>query len=152
MSVSVNPTIFERGGCYSGWTKENMRGEGGMGREQLERAYPGWKIDAAIASSGWWGRERETDEECSARARSVAEWITRDVMAVDGTHAMVIHADFKSLLIPSLLAISGRELANVEPLRNTGVTELQWSTENNAGWQLHSYNSTDHLPNALWTE
>ncbi|MFK7737054.1 MAG: histidine phosphatase family protein [Pirellulaceae bacterium] len=151
MLVSVNPTIFERGGCYSGWMQENMRGEPGMGRGHLERAYPGWKIDNAISMDGWWGRDRETDEECAVRARFVADWITRDVMAVEGTHAMVIHADFKSLLVPALLAISGRELKEVEPLRNTGITELLWSADASNGWELRSYNSTEHLPNALWT-
>jgi 2,3-bisphosphoglycerate-dependent phosphoglycerate mutase len=151
LGVSVNALNFERGGCYSGWTQENMRGESGLGREQLERDYPGWRIDSAISMAGWWGRARETDEECAARALSVAEWITRDVMAIDGTHAMVIHADFKALLVPALLSISRRELEEVEPLRNTGITELHWSTEERAGWRLNAYNCTKHLPDTLWT-
>ncbi|MFN3190052.1 MAG: histidine phosphatase family protein [Aureliella sp.] len=150
MSVSVNPHIFERGGCYSGYDRIGKRGEPGMGHAELVSEYPGWEISDEISDDGWWGRDFETDQQCHLRAERVARWMTRELAPVGGCHAMVIHADFKMILGPKLLAegrASSEELSesSKEFLRapnNTGITAFRWSGN---GWQLKKYNCTVHL-------
>lgn len=150
MSVVVNPHIFERGGCYSGDNRIGKRGEAGMGFSELERKYPQWQISPEIPEEGWWGREFETDHQCRARAEQVAQWITRELVPQGGCHAMVIHADFKMILGPSLLGM-GEGGSEKEPSHqqtfsqapnNTGVSLFQWTGDR---FQLMKYNCTEHL-------
>lgn len=147
-TVTVNPHIFEKGGCYSGHDATQKVGEPGMGRDELLARYPGWQIDEEISSEGWWGRPYESWEECRARAARVAKWITHELTPHAGRHAMVIHADFKAELLPAILAITGCPTPEPEALCNTGISELHFE---NQAWILKSFNSTSHLPDNLVT-
>lgn len=148
LRVQVHPHIFEQGGCYDGHEGTQKTGAAGLGRSAIERDYPGWEIHPEIPETGWWGyRPYESAQECAARAARVANWITHELTPIAGSHAMVIHADFKALLIPAILALSSRQHHWTEPLRNTGITELQW----NDGWQLVSFNQVQHLSEDLVT-
>ncbi len=154
LPVQVRADIFEQGGCYSGYLAVGRRGEPGLGKTQIRDRYPTWRLDPSISDAGWWGRDYETWEEARTRAESVADWIATDIASQPGTHAMVIHADFKGLLIEALLNRSSTRAADISngqsknqslaagPLKNTGVTEFQYTRP---AWALQSLNCVQHL-------
>jgi 2,3-bisphosphoglycerate-dependent phosphoglycerate mutase len=148
MSVQVRSDLFEQGGCYSGYLQVGRRGEPGMGRQQLQSRYPGWSIDPQIDNAGWWGRDYETWEQARTRAKLVAAWIDDEIASQPGLHVMVIHADFKALLVEAVLARGNQRLELCESLRNTGITEIGWSQPS---WKVHRLNCVRHLDASLVT-
>ena len=52
LTPNVRVALHEEGGCYSGYTPENMAGRPGMGRSDIEREFPGFIVSAGI---GGWG-------------------------------------------------------------------------------------------------
>ncbi len=150
--VRVRADLFEVGGCYSGHEAGKERGEPGMGKNQLQSDYPTWEIDASIGDAGWWGREYETWDQGRARAASVTQWLASDLATTSGTHLLVIHADFKRLLLEALFSDAQLETLQIDladiPLYNTGISCLKHSPE---GWLLREFNSTRHLPSKLVT-
>ncbi|MCA9132146.1 MAG: histidine phosphatase family protein [Planctomycetales bacterium] len=164
LTVRVRGDLFELGGCYSGHTSGSERGEAGLGRQQLQARYPGWEIDENIADSGWWGRDYEQLEQGRLRAAQVAAWLAAEIATQEpGKHALVIHADFKRLLLEALLAVDsldqlrltlggnvlrddGQESESQRsavPWYNTGISTLQWQ---GGRWHLQTLNTTTHLP------
>ncbi|MEO8269346.1 MAG: histidine phosphatase family protein, partial [Aureliella sp.] len=152
LPVCVRANLFELGGCYSGHEAGCERGEPGMGQNQLRSGYPTWDIDSSISEAGWWGREYETWEQGRARAASVAQWLASQLATTSGTHLLVIHADFKRLLLEALFSDAQLDALQIDlaavPLYNTGISCLEHSAE---GWSLSEFNSTKHLPNKLVT-
>ena len=126
LPVRVRADLFEQGGCYSGYEPGAERGEPGLGKSALRQQYPGWHIDESIPETGWWGKEFETLAQARQRAAQVANWLAGEAKAVGGLHVLVIHADFKRLLLEAMLAhgrsgpSSNGELA-ATTLFNTGV-------------------------------
>ncbi len=152
LPVRVRGDLFELGGCYSGHEEGKQRGEPGMGRSQLLAGYPYWEIDELITDNGWWGRGYETLEQGSLRASRVERWLATELAAIPGRHILVIHADFKRLLLEAMqsetqLADRDVDLAEV-PLYNTGVTQCGYSSN---GWHIGDFNCTRHLPNEIIT-
>lgn len=152
LPVRVRGDLFELGGCYSGHEIGKQRGEPGLGRQHLAASYPQWEIDAAIGDHGWWGRDYETFEQGVLRAASVSQWLATELSGLGGMHVLIIHADFKRLLLeamfhPQQLAAQGVDLVQAW-LYNTGVTACTWTA---AGWELSEFNSTTHLPAKLVT-
>ncbi len=152
LPVQVRSDIFELGGCYSGHEVGKKRGEPGLGLSQLRAAYPTWQIDSSIAETGWWGRDFETWEQATARAASVAQWMTSQLTSLTGIHVLVIHADFKRLLLEAMfsqsqLAAQHIDLASVA-LYNTGISYIEFEQ---GQWSLGGFNSTEHLPSKLIT-
>ena len=144
MSVSVRADLFEQGGCYSGFEPGCERGEPGLSRSQIAARYPGWQIDTAIGEDGWWGRNYESKEEATCRAESVARWMQYTIVHQGGVHVLVIHADFKRLLIAAMLGARADHLIEgLGPLRNVGISRFVWD----AGiWRPDGLNITTHLP------
>lgn len=141
----IRSDLFELGGCYSGYLPGQERGEPGMGRSELARRYPDWQLDDRIAESGWWGRPYETDREAAQRAKSVRIWLEQQVMTDrDSLDILVIHADFKRLMLLELLGTAWSESHNRQlgPLANAGVTQLKFTGFH---WVLQTYNSVSHL-------
>ena len=152
LPVRIRSNLFELGGCYSGHVPGTERGEPGLGKLQLAASYPTWEIDQLIGDRGWWGREYETLEQGAKRAAEVVAWLASEVSAIDGVHVLVIHADFKRLVLQAMaaaeqLAASGIDLANV-PLRNTGVTRCVFNSKT---WHIGEFNATEHLSPELVT-
>jgi 2,3-bisphosphoglycerate-dependent phosphoglycerate mutase len=142
---SIHADIYEQGGCYSGFEAGRLRGEPGMGRAELEAAYPGWLVDPAIGVEGWnAGRKYESCEDVARRAERVATWLTEgwSPTAVGATAALIIHADFKRLLIGELLE-TDRWPESVQPIWNTGISVLEFDGDE---WQLVEWNLVPHLP------
>lgn len=136
--VRIRADIFEKGGCYSGYD-ENKRGESGLGARELKAEFPDWEVDHRINDQGWWGKNYETLESAAERARVVHDWFSQDISPQGGVHAMVIHADFKALLLREMVP---ERKSSYVPLYNTGVTELEWTE---GQWRLHALNETQHL-------
>lgn len=149
-TVAIRADIFEKGGCYSGYNTIGKKGEAGMGASELATKYPGWSIDERIAESGWWGHDFESDEAVLQRAQSVASWTEDTFVPTGGTHALVIHADFKSILLKALMQKSDPKFQVGELLWNTGVTELSWQGETKC-WSIQQLNDISHLPRELHT-
>ena len=140
---SVRPDIFEVGGCYSGHDAVGRKGEPGLGAQDIAKAYLGWSIDDSISASGWWGQPFESMDQAVARAQSVAQWLRREIAIIPGAHALVIHADFKHLLLTELL---GQEPELGEPLYNVGITTFKVQDEN---WHPVRLNSVEHFSSEL---
>lgn len=142
----IRHDLFEQGGCYSGYIDGQERGEPGMGRSELMQRYPGWIVDQRISDQGWWGRPYESQQQAEQRAKQVALWLEQQVVTdCDSLDVMVIHADFKRLLLVQLLG----DLWNLPghggrwgPLFNTGMSLLKHA---DSGWVLLSFNAASHL-------
>lgn len=144
----IRADIYEQGGCYSGYEPEKLKGEPGMSCAELATEYPTWDIDPAIGPHGWnIDREYETDAAVQLRARSVAYWLAQVWQPIrEGTQAaLVIHADFKRLLIEEMLG-TDRWPDSYDPIWNTAITQLDWHADH---WSLAQWNSVDHLPDDL---
>jgi len=142
---TIHNDLFEQGGCYSGYHSGQEKGEPGMGRLELAERYPGWKIDERIAASGWWGRPYETRAQAGQRASAVRNWLEQHVVTDDsGLDVLVIHADFKRLMLLEMLgnAWSDQHDLQLGPLANAGVTVMEYKR---SLWTLHAYNSVGHL-------
>lgn len=158
LPVKVRSDLFELGGCYSGHLPGTECGEPGMGRSQLQAAYPEWDIDELIQESGWWGRDYETLEQGLLRAAQVCHWLSHEIAPLPGLHVLIIHADFKRLLLETMFAQAvwgqrGIDLSEVR-LFNTGATLCQFGVTGSGGeasWQLLNFNATDHLAEHLVT-
>ncbi len=149
-TVAIRSDIFEKGGCYSGYNAIGKKGEAGMGASELATKYPGWSIDERIAEAGWWGHDVESNEAVLQRAQTVARWVEDTFVPTSGTHALVIHADFKSILLKALMQKSDPLYQVSELLWNAGVTELRWN-EGTECWNMERLNNISHLPRELHT-
>jgi 2,3-bisphosphoglycerate-dependent phosphoglycerate mutase len=152
LPVRVRSDLFELGGCYSGFEPGRERGEPGLGRSHLTQAYPTWDIDELIQDAGWWGREYETLQQGRLRAAAVAGWLAAELGQIRGLHVLIIHADFKRLLLAAMFGEvtwveHGVDLEQAR-LWNTGVTRCRFTAE---GWELLQFNATPHLATHLVT-
>ena len=151
---SIRADLFEEGGCYSGHLPGQEKGEPGMGRSELAQRFPGWIIDSRIAESGWWDRPLESTSEARQRAHFVQRWLENDLLALNHQKTLdvlVIHADFKRLLIMQLLGQAWKDQHHEQlgPLVNAGITVLEFSQGN---WSLNCFNAASHLPVSLITD
>ncbi|RMF44553.1 MAG: histidine phosphatase family protein [Planctomycetota bacterium] len=141
---SIRADIFEQGGCYSGYQVGQRRGEPGLGAVHLQQEYPGWEIDSRIDSAGWWNRPYESREQAIRRAASVRRWLETDVASQGGRHALIIHADFKFLLLQELLGADAAELQGLfaGSLWNAGISRLCFQ---GSQWIASTLNDASHL-------
>lgn len=158
----VRQDIFEWGGCYEGYHSGNMRPSPGMNRAEIEEQFPGWEVDDRIGHAGWYTESiMESDAMALERSRKVAHWLRemfKDLYAANaskGTRsriALVIHADFKALLLRTLLNdkshFGERSFEHLSEVPNTSVTQLTWTGND---WRLDFWSSIGHLPGDLLT-
>ena len=86
-------------------------------------------------------------EETLARAAAVGERLVETFGESGEPVAIVLHADFKRKLISRMLDGSV-DPARLGPLRNTGITKLDYDDQ---CWKLDWFNSVSHLPAELIT-
>ncbi|MDX1928437.1 MAG: histidine phosphatase family protein [Pirellulaceae bacterium] len=144
LTPTVDSDIYEQGGCYSGHIPGQLRGAPGMNRAELQRDYPEWQICSTIGEQGWnHGREYETEHQAIQRAERVAHRLTTRWLAEfpGEVAALVIHADFKRILLMALLG-TDRWDEHWQPIYNTAVTHLE---RDGNRWQLAQWNSVTHL-------
>lgn len=144
----IHSEIYEQGGCYSGYEAGKLLGSPGMNRMELQTGYPGWVICETIGANGWnHGRNYETELEVQQRASRVSQWLSSQWIeqSPDAMAALVIHADFKRVLLETMLATSTWQ-DHCQPIYNTAITHLK---RNGDRWELVEWNSTLHLTNDL---
>ena len=144
LPVTVQSDIYEQGGCYSGHVHGQLRGAPGMNRAELQKDYLGWEICETIGSEGWnHGRDYETEHQAKHRAERVASRLTNGWLpAFPGEMAaLVIHADFKRILLMALLG-TDRWDEHWQAIYNTSITHLERVGNK---WQLAEWNSVTHL-------
>ncbi|MCA9192469.1 MAG: histidine phosphatase family protein [Planctomycetales bacterium] len=146
--VRIVHSIFEQGGCYSGHVSGQRKGEPGLTRTELLAQYPGWSVDETITDAGWWGQDYESLEKARARASAVARWILGQLVPLSGCHCLVIHADFKRLLIDALRQelLQPPIMETVGDLFNVGITRFDIFQRDGKTVYL---NSVTHVP-AEW--
>lgn len=149
LTPRIRADIYEQGGCYEGYLPGQKIGRPGLNRAQLQAAYPHWEVDPSIGQHGWnAGRGYETAEEVVHRARRVASWLSSLHQGGEGLAALVIHADFKRVLMEVMLQ-SNRWLASEQPIWNTSVSQLRYE---NARWHLIDWNATRHLESHMLSD
>jgi 2,3-bisphosphoglycerate-dependent phosphoglycerate mutase len=146
----VHADIYEQGGCYAGHLPGQLKGCPGMNRSEIESQYPGWSVDSSIGLLGWnHGRNYETEREVLDRARRVERWLANEIISPsDSMAAMVIHADFKRVLMEVMLQ-SGRWPNHEQPIWNTSISLLRY---NGQIWELVEWNRVEHLEERLLSE
>jgi len=140
----IHSEIYEQGGCYSGHEVGKLLGSPGMNRVELESGYPGWAICETIGPNGWnHGRVYESELEVEQRANRVAAWLSSQWLQESpaAMAALVIHADFKRVLLETLLGTS-RWTNHWQPIYNTAISHLQHVDDK---WQLVEWNLIQHL-------
>lgn len=146
LQPEIRSDLFEQGGCYSGYLPGQEKGEPGMGRSELASRYRGWQIDGRITEAGWWGRPYESVTEARQRARVVGTWLEHHACGNgDDQTILVIHADFKRLLLLQLLRLEETDsvIRRFGPLINAGISIVEFT---NRTWVMSAYNSQSHLP------
>ncbi len=144
LPVTVQSDIYEQGGCYSGHEHGQLRGAPGMNRAELQSGFPGWTICDTIGTHGWnHGREYEAEHEAIRRAERVAHRLTNLWLHEfpGELAALVIHADFKRILLIALLGTDRWE-EHFQPIYNTSITHLERVGHQ---WRLAEWNSVAHL-------
>lgn len=150
--VHVWDSVFEEGGIYRGHGPDAVEGGPGLSRSKVIEAVTGnaedCTLDPSIGENGWWGRDRESPEEASARATEVVGRLASTYGHQQRVVVAVIHADFKRKMLSELI---GDEVdpKRFGPLRNTGITKLDLEA---GRWQLDWFNSVSHLPAKLITQ
>jgi 2,3-bisphosphoglycerate-dependent phosphoglycerate mutase len=148
-SLQVWHDVFEQGGCFRGHGPNATEGGPGLGHKEIVSYFPDVDCvaDATIDNDGWWvGKNRETEPEHQARARSV---IGRIVDTFDGSNqtvVMIIHAQFERELLRQMLP--DVDAPSLGFIKNCSITKLNRSGQ---AWQLDWFNSVTHLPAKLIT-
>jgi len=158
----IRQDIFEWGGCYEGYIPGEMKPSPGMNRHEIKKRFPDWEIDDRIGDEGWYAEPMmETTEMAIARSIRVSQWLRKmfkdlriesDCKPASARIALVIHADFKALLLRKLLNdkshFGERTFEHLSEVANTSVTQLTWTGDD---WQLDFWSSIGHLPGQLLT-
>lgn len=145
----VRTALHEIGGCVSGYPAIGYQGEPGMTREEIRRAFPDFEPEADIDERGWWkSRSYESGEDQQRRAQDVARRTIHEFGDTQMHVALVMHADFKHLLLQHLLPEIPVDAGHFGPLRNAGVTTLKIYRDTIL---LDTYNAVQHLPAELVT-
>lgn len=144
--------IYERGGCFRGHLPGKEEGAVGLGRGDIVRlasARPDdCVLDETILDSGWWGgKPKESQAEAVARALAVTRRFAETFGNNGQTVVVVTHADFKRLLLGTMLP-GHVDPEALGPMRNTGITKVNFD---GASWKLDWFNSVSHLPAGLIT-
>lgn len=135
--------IHEQGGCYSGYEPGCYLGRPGMSHEQIAAEFPDYELDPGIDHQGWWkSRPYETHGAARERARRMISRAYSSFAGTAETVAMVMHADFKRLVLSEMFSEPPRIDDWLISIYNTAVTtiEMQASTP-----RLLRYNATEHL-------
>ena len=149
LTPTVRTSLHEVGGCVSGYPAIGYQGEPGMSGDEIRRDFPGFEPESDIDQRGWWkSRPYESVEDRSFRVQQVAQQIIEQHAHTDSHVALVMHADFKHLLLQCFLPDLPLDAEHFGPLRNAGVSTLTVQPGNVV---LENYNCIQHMPAAVVT-
>lgn len=140
---TVRSELHEQGGCYSGHAAVGRVGQPGMNRREITTEFTDFVLEDDIDETGWWkGRGFETYEEAVERARRVVRWVQVSFAETSQRVALVMHADFKSLLLREL------QPGYVATPYNASVTRVRYEARK---FRLVDFNDVSHLPDNMLT-
>jgi len=149
LSPTVRTSLHEVGGCVSGYPAIGYQGEPGMSGNEIRDAFVGFEPEPDIDERGWWkSRPYESVEDRSLRVQQVAQQIIEEYGNTDCHVALVMHADFKHLLLQCLLPELPLNAEHFGAIRNAGVSTL---TIQQGKAILENYNCIQHMPAAIVT-
>lgn len=142
--------IHEVGGCYSGRSYDQYRGDSGMNHIEIRQKFPNYSLDPAIDENGWWKkRPYETYAQAEERATHAVAKTLDDFAHTELKIALVIHAEFKLLFMKELVRQTNTdEESFFECPMNTSVSCIELSKPDSAevpDSKIHFYNSVQHL-------
>ena len=139
--------LHEVGGCFAGYQAGDLQGRPGMNRSALSGEFPEFELPDDIDERGWWkSRPFEQTSAARERARQQSTRLLQEFGGTAASVACVIHADFKALLLETLLSDIDRAHVAAADLLNTGVTLLSCAAEKISVLDL---NDASHLPKDL---
>ena len=143
LPVQIRAELHEQGGCYSGYTPQNMMGRPGMTRWEIEQRFPSFQVAADIDGQGWWrSQPYESHEAARQRAARLLDRTREEFEHTDERVGYVMHADIKLLFLGQF---------HPEPLEtpyNVSVSKIAFKSKT---IQLEDYNMVQHLPPHLIT-
>lgn len=149
LSPIVRTAIHEVGGCVSGYPAIGYQGEPGMRDTEIREAFPGFEPEVDIDERGWWkSKPYESIDDRMLRVQQVARQLVEEYGETDQHVALVMHADFKHLLLQHFLPDLPLNAQNFGVLRNAGVSTLKIE---NGSVILENFNCIQHLPAAIVT-
>lgn len=139
--------IFEVGGIWLEHEPDVYVGYGGMTRQQMQQDFPTYVLPDSIKDNGWWNRDRESIEQCKARAGIVAERLRSMIpYSENEVIAIVAHQAFLGLLFRHMIDVFSDGFWWMH--YNTGFTRIDLT----ADVVLVRYmNRIDHLSNTTIT-
>lgn len=145
---AIRTDIHEVGGCFRGYLPGQLEGRPGLNRSSLQHEFSEFSIPDDIGGEGWWKcQPHESFQQAQQRADRQANLLCEEFRGTGAVVGCVIHADFKDLLLRSLLRESYAALRGAD-LLNTGVTHLLLSGE---APEVVRFNDAAHLSEELWT-
>lgn len=150
-AVKLRPAIWtdlhEVGGCFRGHAT-SIQGAPGMNRETLETEFSDFELPKDIDEDGWWKSKPYEDwNDAQERAEQQANKLREVFSDTNAKVACVIHADFKDLLLSSILQSDYKDYRHAD-LKNTGVTSLRWGPDQ---IEVVQFNDVSHLTDDLIT-
>lgn len=148
-AVGKRPAIWtelhEVGGCFSGYQHGKLEGRPGMNRATLSTDFPDFDLPDDICDKGWWkSKPYEDYADARLRAEAQSKRLLEEFRGTGACVACVIHADFKAMMLESLL---GDQISvSAIDLMNTGVSKLLCAGETVEAIEL---NDASHLPHEL---
>ena len=145
----VRTAIHEVGGCVSGYPAIGYQGEPGMTRMEIQKAFPGFEPEPDIDERGWWkSKPYESKEARILRAQEVVQQIIAQYAETDLHVALVMHADFKHILLQHFLPDLPMDAEHFGALRNAGISTLKIT---NGSVILENFNCIQHMPAVIIT-
>lgn len=147
LAPRVWPDLHEKGGMYL--ERDGIvSGFSGMTRAEIECAFPGYQLPAAVGDDGWYDASLGLEPEEHSRQRAIR--VARDLRAradSDDVIALVSHAGFLNILLAAIFERLPSERRFMSYYHdNTAITRINFDR----GWTtLHYMNRVDHLPTEL---
>lgn len=150
LAPHVWPDIHEHGGLFTGDPHAGtVVNYGGLTRQAMASDFPTYTLPPEISDAGWWWGGYEDMEQCTARARRVAQTLRQWAETrADEVILLVTHGTFMDQLIKALLGAGEQPAFHFSHI-NTAISRLDFLTE---GFVAVRYlNRAPHLPLSLYT-
>ncbi|MEJ5249469.1 MAG: histidine phosphatase family protein [Caldilinea sp.] len=142
--------IHEHGGLFTGDPRNGTAVNfSGMGRAEMQQRFPGFLLPPEVTEDGWWWNGYEEIEQCTVRARRVAETLCAWAKTrKDEVILLVTHGTFMDQLLKALIG-AGEQPNFFFSHLNTGVSRVDFLE---GGLIAVRYlNRAPHLPLELYT-
>lgn len=142
--------LHEHGGLFTGDPRNGTAVNfPGMGRQEMQQCFPGFILPPEITDQGWWWNGYEHLEQCTARARRVAETLcTWAATRRNEVILLVTHGTLMDQLLKALIGAGEQPNFYFSHL-NTGISRVDFLEDGLLA--LRYLNRAPHLPLDLYT-